>query len=137
MNILQRYGQDAIATMTAYAALTLLKVVDLGLFLLLHLTIQEQLLRDRHTRDHMAPVNPRQIHTLISSSASAYQDASPSSPHSTVTISATYHSRFLRNLVLEDVRIYGDPEKDDEHMELDESSSGTGFQLLPSQRSKV
>jgi len=119
--------------MTAYAALTLLKVVDLLLFLLLHLTTQEQLLRDRHTRDHMAPVRARQIHTLISSSASAYQDASTASPHSPVTISATYHSRFLRNLVLEDVTIYGDPEKDDEHMELDPRSSGRSFHVLMSQ----
>ncbi|KAF9532438.1 fungal-specific transcription factor domain-containing protein [Crepidotus variabilis] len=99
-----RYGQDSIATMTAYAALTLLK-----------------LLRDPHTKDHMAPVDDKQIHALILKTVEAYQDASATSPHLHLSISATFHSRFLRNLILEDIKLYKQPEieRSDDSMPVD------------------
>ena len=128
---LQRYGQDAIATMTAYAALTLLKVLG---FFISQLTLIDttlcQLLRDSHTRDYMAPVNDRQIHTLILSTVAAYQDASTSSPQSQVTISATYHARFLRHLVLEDEKLHNPRDRDDD-MAVDPRGRGSTLSLSP------
>lgn len=43
-----------------------------------------------------------EIHTLISKTADSYQEASSSS-HSQVSLSASYHARFLRSLVANDI----------------------------------
>ena len=43
-----------------------------------------------------------EIHALITQTADAYQEASSSS-NSPISISAAYHSRFLRNLVHKDL----------------------------------
>jgi hypothetical protein len=67
----------------------------------------------------MVPVNDKQIHTLILSSVAAYQDASSSSPQSQVTISATYHARFLRHLVIEDGKLHNPPDRDNDRMAVD------------------
>jgi len=73
----------------------------------------------------MAPVNDKQVHTLILSSVAAYQDASSSSPQSPVTISATYHARFLRHLVVEDSKLYSLPDRVDDRMAVDSRGRGS------------
>jgi hypothetical protein len=75
----------------------------------------------------MAPVNDKQIHTLILSSVAAYQDASTSSPQSQVTISATYHARFLRHLVIEDSKLHDPPDREDDRMAVDSRRRGKYF----------
>ncbi|KDR81356.1 hypothetical protein GALMADRAFT_239209 [Galerina marginata CBS 339.88] len=80
-----RYGQDSITVMTAYSAVFLLK-----------------LLRISSTGHHLSPETANEIHTLISKTADSYQEASSSS-HSPVSISASYHARFLRSLVANDI----------------------------------
>lgn len=76
----------------------------------------------------MAPVNDKQIHTLILSSVAAYQDASTSSPQSQVTISATYHARFLRHLVIEDSKLHDSLDRDNDRMVVDLRGRGNVFQ---------
>lgn len=76
----------------------------------------------------MAPVNDKQIHTLILSTVAAYQDASTSSPQSQVTISATYHARFLRHLVIEDSKLHDPPDGEDDRMAVDSRRRGNLFQ---------
>ncbi|KAF9557675.1 hypothetical protein CPC08DRAFT_668433 [Agrocybe pediades] len=80
-----RYGQDSITVMTAYSAVFLLK-----------------LLRVSSTGNHLGHETANEIHTLISKTADSYQEAS-STPHSPVSISASYHARFLRSLVANDI----------------------------------
>ncbi|KAH9483811.1 Protein priB [Psilocybe cubensis] len=78
-----RYGQDSITVMTAYSAVFLLK-----------------LLRTNLINIDSDNLNVAEIHKLISQTADSYQDASLSSP---VSISASYHARFLRSLVANDI----------------------------------
>ncbi len=74
----------------------------------------------------MDPVNDKQIHALIMSTVEAHQDASSTFPLSQVTISATYHARFLRNLVLEDIKLYAsaESERSDDSMAVDTRFQG-------------
>ncbi|KAL0578260.1 hypothetical protein V5O48_003755 [Marasmius crinis-equi] len=81
MSIL-RYGQDTITTMSAYAAVFLLK-----------------LLRNPATAPQLPKDATHQIHTVITQTAGAYDEASAMSPASS---SAAYHARFLRNLIAHD-----------------------------------
>ncbi|KAJ7694084.1 fungal-specific transcription factor domain-containing protein [Mycena rosella] len=78
-----RYGQDSITVMSAYSAVFLLK-----------------LLRSSNTVAQLHEGTAHEIHTLISKTADAYYDASVLSPAST---SASYHSRFLRSLLANDI----------------------------------
>ncbi|RDB24029.1 Protein priB [Hypsizygus marmoreus] len=78
-----RYGQDSIMVMSAYSAVFLLK-----------------LLRSPATLSQLHESAARDIYTLISQTADAYQDAASLSAEST---SAAYHARFLRSLVTYDV----------------------------------
>ncbi|KAF8876030.1 hypothetical protein CPB84DRAFT_1796158 [Gymnopilus junonius] len=80
-----RYGQDSITVMSAYSAVFLLK-----------------LLRLPSTGHLLDPDTSNEIYTLISKTADSYQDASSSS-HSQVSLSASYHARFLRSLVANDI----------------------------------
>lgn len=79
------YGQETITVMTAYSAVFLLK-----------------LLRSPNTSDEFNSETMSEIHALITQTADAYQEASCSS-NSPVSISAAYHSRFLRHLVHKDI----------------------------------
>lgn len=78
-----RYGQDSIMVMSAFSAVSLLR-------LLRSPTISSQL--------HQSTAH--EIHALISQTAQAYDDASHVSSESTST---AYHARFLRSLVTNDV----------------------------------
>lgn len=78
-----RYGQDSITVMTAYSAVFLLK-----------------LLRSSNTLAELHDDATKDIYSVISSTADAYQEASALSPAST---SAAYHARFLRSLVANDI----------------------------------
>ncbi|CAA7270167.1 unnamed protein product [Cyclocybe aegerita] len=82
---MHRYGQDSITVMTAYSAVFLLR-----------------LLRGPTTGNQLGPNAAHEIHTLISQTADSYHEASSSS-HSPVSISASYHARFLRALVANDI----------------------------------
>ncbi|KAJ3502028.1 hypothetical protein NLJ89_g9072 [Agrocybe chaxingu] len=84
-SLLPRYGQDSITVMTAYSAVFLLR-----------------LLRGPTTGNQLGPNAAHEIHTLISQTADSYHEASSSS-HSPVSISASYHARFLRALVANDI----------------------------------
>ncbi|KAF9052795.1 fungal-specific transcription factor domain-containing protein [Panaeolus papilionaceus] len=84
-----RYGQDSITVMSAYSAVFLLK--------LLRSPTTGQQLRGTTT--------PEAIHALITKTADSYHEASSSS-HSPVSISASYHARFLRALVKNDRERY-------------------------------
>lgn len=74
----------------------------------------------------MDPVNDKKIHSLILSTVEAYQDASTTFPPSQITISASYHARFLRNLVLEDSKLYpsAESERSEESMAVDTRMQG-------------
>ena len=61
-----------------------------------------QLLRSPNTSDEFSSDTMSEIHALITQTADAYQEASSSS-HSPVSVSAAYHSRFLRHLVHKDI----------------------------------
>lgn len=82
-----RYGQETTSVMTAYSAIFLLK-----------------LLRSSNTHTDLQSELPEgaahQIHTAITKTADAYQEASHLSPTST---SAAYHARFLWSLVRNDI----------------------------------
>ncbi|KAG5645860.1 hypothetical protein DXG03_005202 [Asterophora parasitica] len=97
-----RYGQDSIMVMSAYSAVFLLK-----------------LLRSSSIFSQLNESTAHEIHTLISQTADAYQDASQLSPEST---SAAYHARFLRSLVTNDVfktRRLDQKDKNDNGMPID------------------
>jgi hypothetical protein len=82
-----RYGQETTSVMTAYSAIFLLK-----------------LLRSSNTHTDLQSELPEgaahRIHTAITKTADAYQEASHLSPTST---SAAYHARFLWSLVRNDI----------------------------------
>jgi hypothetical protein len=78
--------------MTAYSAVFLLK-----------------LLRSPSILTQLHEGNAHEIHSMISKTADAYQDASTLSPASSA---AAYHARFLRNLVANDIFIAQQDEKD-------------------------
>ncbi|KAI9446852.1 fungal-specific transcription factor domain-containing protein [Lactarius indigo] len=78
-----RYGQDSITVMTAYSAVFLLK-----------------LLRSSKTLAELHEGATNEIHTIISKTADAYEEAS----HLSVACTgAAYHARFLRELVAQDL----------------------------------
>ncbi|KAI0259973.1 fungal-specific transcription factor domain-containing protein [Gloeopeniophorella convolvens] len=78
-----RYGQDSITVMTAYSAVFLLK-----------------LLRSSKTLAELHEGATNEIHSIISKTADAYEEASHLSPACTA---AAYHARFLRELVAQDI----------------------------------
>lgn len=78
LNLL-RYGQETIIIMSAYSAVFLLK-----------------LLRSSSTLPQLHEGAAHEIHTAITQTADAFQEAASLSPTST---SSAVHSRFLRNLV--------------------------------------
>ncbi|KAF9264936.1 hypothetical protein L218DRAFT_925678 [Marasmius fiardii PR-910] len=82
MSIL-RYGQDTVTMMSAYAAVFLLK----------HL-------RNPVTSPSLPEDAAHQIHSVISKTADAYEEASAMSP---ACSAAAYHARFLRNLIAADL----------------------------------
>ncbi|KAK7043733.1 hypothetical protein VNI00_008345 [Paramarasmius palmivorus] len=86
-----RYGQDSITTMSAYAAVVLLKY-----------------LRNPNTSPQLPEDAAETIHKIISKTADAYYEASILSPASS---SAAYHSRFLRKLVANDISRPRRPER--------------------------
>lgn len=100
--ISQHYGQETITVMTAYSAVFLLKVWMEKLWFFCDLMKLFQLLRSPNTSDEFNSDTMSEIHALITQTADAYEEAS-CSPHSPVSISAAYHSRFLRHLVHKDI----------------------------------
>ncbi|KAA1479725.1 hypothetical protein DENSPDRAFT_846342 [Dentipellis sp. KUC8613] len=79
-----RYGQDSITVATAYSAVFLLK-----------------LLRSSNTLAELHEGATNEIHSIISKTADAYEEASSVSPVS--SSAAAYHARFLRGLVAQDI----------------------------------
>lgn len=61
---------------------------------------RRQLLRSSNTLAELHEGATNEIHTVISNAAAAYEEASGLSPAST---SASYHARFLRGLVAQDI----------------------------------
>ncbi|KAF9459558.1 fungal-specific transcription factor domain-containing protein [Collybia nuda] len=111
-----RYGQDSITVMSAYSAVFLLK-----------------LLRSSSTFSQLNENTANDIHTLISETADAYQDASQLSPTST---SAAYHARFLRSLVSNDVfkaRRNDHRERHESNMPIDPRLQGPPTSHAPTQ----
>ncbi|TFY65849.1 hypothetical protein EVG20_g5247 [Dentipellis fragilis] len=79
-----RYGQDSITVATAYSAVFLLK-----------------LLRSSNTLAELHEGATNEIHSIISKTADAYEEASSVSLVS--SSAAAYHARFLRGLVAQDI----------------------------------
>ncbi|KAJ8078494.1 hypothetical protein PM082_012776 [Marasmius tenuissimus] len=77
-----RYGQDTVTMMSAYAAVFLLK-----------------LLRNPATAPQLPECAREEVHSVISQTAAAYDEASAMSPASS---SAATHARFLRHLITHD-----------------------------------
>ncbi|KAG7092200.1 hypothetical protein E1B28_008568 [Marasmius oreades] len=82
MSIL-RYGQDTVTMMSAYAAVFLLNN-----------------LRNPVTGPQLPGDAAHQIHSVITKTADAFEEASAMSP---ACSSAAYHARFLRNLIANDL----------------------------------
>ncbi|PPQ90137.1 hypothetical protein CVT25_012306 [Psilocybe cyanescens] len=101
-----RYGQDSITVMTAYSAVFLLK-----------------LLRISHIGHQLGADVANDIHTLISKTADSYQEASSNS-NSPVSIPASYHARFLRSLVANDIFKSRRVERYDNNMPIDPRLQG-------------
>ncbi|KAI0315537.1 hypothetical protein OF83DRAFT_1173718, partial [Amylostereum chailletii] len=78
-----RYGQDSVTTMTAYAAVFLLR-----------------LLRSSNTLAGLHEGATDEIHSIISKTADAYEEAAS---FSSACTGAAYHARFLRGLVAQDI----------------------------------
>lgn len=92
--------------MSAYSAVFLLKVSWYSFGGVSMFDYPAQLLRSPTTGQQLrGTTTPEAIHALITKTADSYHEASSSS-HSPVSISASYHARFLRALVKNDRERY-------------------------------
>ncbi|KAF8964132.1 hypothetical protein BDZ97DRAFT_947087 [Flammula alnicola] len=84
-----------------------------------------KLLRTPNTGEQLGPDRANEIHALISQTADSYEDASRYA-QSTVSIAASYHARFLRSLVENDIfkSRRGERERIDSSMPIDPRLQG-------------